>query len=344
MTIDTKVLGIDLAKTIFQIHGTNKHGKQTLKKRVNRTQLIGLMRNMQPCLVGIEACTGSNYWARVFEDCGHKVKIIAPQFVKPYVMSNKNDANDAKGIAEAVTRPEMRFVSRKSLSQQDVLLLHRARELSVKSRTAQANQIRGLLAEYGVIIARGISSVRKLRTILSMNEDKLSPKSLAVFERLYEQFTGYDAQVASFDKDIDLHVASDAICQEIMKIDGIGPISASAIVATVGDARQFKGGRELSAWLGLVPKQHSSGNNIRLGGIHKRGDKYLRTLLIHGARCALIHVDKKIDKKSRWATDKKERLGFNKAAVALANKHTRIIWAMMSSGECYRQEGVCDAA
>lgn len=338
MSKDTKVLGIDLAKDIFQIHGANQHGKKTLSKRLTRTKLLSFMRNMKPCLVGIEACTGSNYWARVFEECGHEVKIMAPQFVKPYVMSNKNDANDAKGISEAVTRPEMRFVSPKNVSQQDVLLLHRARELCIKSRTAQANQIRGLLAEYGVVIAKGIASVRKLLTTMALNEDKLTPKAQQVFCRLHEQFKSYDEQVAAYDKDIAAHVASEPICQEIMKIEGIGPVSASAIVSTIGDAHQFKGGRELSAWLGLVPRQHSSGNNIRLGGIHKRGDKYLRTLLIHGARCALNYAEGKSDKKNRWAAEKKQRIGFNKAAVALANKHARIIWAMMTSGECYRVE------
>lgn len=341
---DTKVLGIDLAKDIFQIHGANRHGKKTLSKRLSRTKLISFMRNMKPCLVGIEACTGSNYWARVFEECGHEVKIMAPQFVKPYVMRNKNDANDARGISEAVTRPEMRFVSRKSLSQQDVLLLHRARELCIKSRTAQANQIRGLLAEYGVVIAKGIASVRELLVTLELNEDKLTPRSQEIFKRLYEQFKGYDKQVATYDKDIAAHVNSEPMCKEIMKIEGVGPVSSSAIVATIGDARQFNGGRELSAWLGLVPRQHSSGNRFRLGSIHKRGDKYLRTLLIHGARCALNYADKKNDKKNRWAADKKQRIGYNKAAVALANKHARIIWAMLTSGECYRQEEACNVA
>lgn len=343
MSKDIKVLGIDLAKNVFQIHGANAKGKKVLSKRVNRKELVDFMSTTKPCLVGIEACTGAHYWARVFKEFGHDVKIMAPQFVKPFIMSNKNDPNDAYGISEAVVRPEMRFVPPKSLTQQDILLIHRARELCIKSRTAQANQIRGLLAEYGVVITKGVGSVRKLSEILDSNKDKLTPKSLSVFKQLHEQFKFYDEQVDSYDKDIDEHVASDSLCRELLKIDGIGAISASAAVATIGDASTFKNGREVSAWLGLVPRQHSSGNRVKLGGISKRGDKYLRTLLIHGARCALIHVANKADKKSQWAYDKRERIGYNKAAVALANKHARIIWAMMTTGECYRQESNCTA-
>jgi transposase len=338
MSKDIKVLGIDLAKNVFQIHGANAKGKKVLQKRLTRAQLTRFMSNTKPCLVGIEACTGANYWARVFQAYGHEVKIIAPQFVKPYVLSNKNDPNDAFGISEAVVRPEMRFVSPKTVSQQDILLLHRARELCIKGRTAQANQIRGLLAEYGVVIAKGISVIRRLPIILELNQDKLSNKAMTVFNQLHKQFKFDDEQVADYEKDIEAHVSSDPVCRELQKIEGIGPLSASAAVATIGDANTFKNARELSAWLGLVPRQNSSGNKVRLGGISKRGDKYLRTLLIHGARCALIHVDNKADRKSVWAKDKKERAGYNKAAVALANKHARIIWAIMTTGECYRHQ------
>ena len=334
---DIKVLGIDLAKNVFQIHGANGHGKQVLSKRVGREELIEFMANRQPCIVGIEACGGAHYWARLFSKQGHTVKMMAPQFVKPYVMSNKNDKNDAKGIAEAVTRPEMRFVPIKTMSQQDTLLLHRARELSIKNRTAQGNQIRGLLGEYGVVVSKGLGVIRKLSETLELNKEKLSPRAKKVFETLYEQFKAYDKQVDDYDKELEEHVHSDALCREILKIPGIGVITASAIVATIGDAKGFKNGREVAAWLGLVPKQYSSGNKIRLGSISKRGDRYVRCLLIHGARCALKYVDNKTDRLSLWAFDKKMKMPFNKAAVALANKNARIIWSIMATGEPYRQ-------
>jgi len=338
MKQDISVLGIDLAKNVFQIHGANAHGKRVLSKRVGRKELIELMGNFTPCVVGIEACTGAHYWARLFNSMGHTVKMMAPQFVKPYVMSNKNDRNDAKGIAEAVTRPEMKFVPIKTVEQQDVLLLHRARELCVKNRTAQSNQIRGLLAEFGVVINKGLSEIRRLPEVLDLNKEKLSVKATHIFERLHEQFKIYEEQVLLYEKDIEAHVKSELLCKEILKIEGIGPMTASALVATIGDAKVFKNGREVSAWLGLVPKQHSSGNKIRLGGISKRGDRYVRCLLVHGARSALRGVDNKTDKKSRWAANKKATQPMNKAAVALANKNARIVWAMMATGECYRKE------
>lgn len=267
---------------------------------------------------------------------GHTVKMMAPQFVKPYVKSNKNDRNDAAGIAEAVTRPDMRFVPIKRIEQQDTLLSHRARELAVKQRTAQANQIRGLLAEFGVILPKGIRYLKNMAEILESNKDKLTDKSQKVFARLYEQFKIYDEQVKTYDKEIEHAAIQNVQCREIMKIEGIGPLTASAAVATIGDAKLFKNGREVSAWLGLVPKQHSSGNTIRLSGMSKRGDRYVRTLLIHGARAVVRTCENKSDKRSAWVAKKKQRSGYNIAAVALANKNARIIWAMLATGECYR--------
>jgi len=336
MSKDIKVLGIDLAKNVFQLHGTDAKGKRVLSKRLSRSKLISFMSNLKPCLVGIEACTGAHYWSRVFESYGHTVKMMAPQFVKPYILNNKNDVNDAKGISEAVTRPNMKFVPIKKIEQQDVLLMHRARDLIIKQRTAQANQIRGLLAEYGVVCAQGVSQIRRLPELLDDNRDKLTHKSIKIFTQLHEQFKSLDDQVSVYDKDIEEHVKSDTFCQELIKMEGIGPISASAVVATIGDASKFKNGREVSAWLGLVPRQNSSGNNIRLGGISKRGDKYIRTLLIHGARAVIRTCSNKTDRKSQWVNSLKERCGYNKAAVALANKNARTIWAIMLTGECYR--------
>ena len=338
-----KVLGIDLAKDVFQLHGTDAKGNRILTKRLSRGKLIEYMANVTPCLVGIEACGGAHYWARVFEEHGHTVKIISPQFVKPYVKSTKNDARDAEAIAEAVTRPNMRFVPKKTMEQQDVLLLHRARELAIKQRTAHGNQLRGLLAEYGIVVAKGLSHLNKLPEILEMEEDKLSSVSKEVFFQLYEQLKTYAEQVVYYEKKIHSHAATDPRCVAVQAIEGVGPITASAIVATIGDAHAFKNGREVSAWLGLVPKQNSSGNKIVLGGISKRGDRYVRKLLVHGARTVVNTCDNKADRKNQWVTDKKQRCGYNKAAVALANKNARVIWALLATGECYRKAASIEA-
>ena len=329
------VLGIDLAKDVFQIHGTNEKGHVLLRKRLSRGKLIEYMSNLSPCLVGIEACGGAHYWARTFA-VGHTVKMMAPQFVKPYVKSNKNDARDAEAIAEAVTRPTMRFVPIKGIEQQDILMLHRVRELLMKQRTAHSNQIRGLLAEYGIVVPKGLPILEKLPIILEHHQDKLSVVGNEVYLQLHEQLKSYTEQVEHYDKKIKKHAATDPRCIAIQDIEGVGPITASAIVATISDPNVFKNGREVSAWLGLVPKQHSSGNKIVLGGITKRGDRYVRKLLVHGARSVVKTCESKTDKRSLWVADKKIRCGYNKASVAVANKNARIIWAILATGECYR--------
>jgi len=332
-----KVLGIDLAKNVFQVHGTDAKGKCVLRKRMSRAKLMEFVANFPPAIIGIEACGGAHYWARYFKQFGHEVRMMAPQFVKPYVKSNKSDRNDSEAIAEACTRPSMRFVPIKTTSQQDVLTIHRARELAIKNRTAQANQIRGFLSEYGVLIPQGVNKIKRLAEIIEMNDEKLTPIIKKLITQLYEQFQAYDAQVDGFDRQIKELVKHDVICKEVQKMAGIGPIIASAIVATVGDAKAFKNGREVSAWLGLTPKQYSSGEKIVLGGISKRGDRYMRKLLIQGARSAVKACDKKTDQLSCWIFKKKQRSGFNKASVALANKNARMVWAIMATGESYRQ-------
>jgi transposase len=331
-----KVLGIDLAKNVFQLHGTDQKGKCLLRRRLSRTALIDFMANLAPCLVGIEACSGAHYWARVFTHMGHTVKIMSPRLVKPYLMSNKNDRNDARAIAEAVTRPDMKFVPGKTIEQQDILLIHRSRELAVKQRTAQANQIRGLLAEYGIIIEKGIENIKKIEEKLESNQDKLTQRSLLAFKTLIEQFRVLNGQVESYNKEIEEIAKENAVYKELQNIEGVGPMTATAIVAMIGDPNEFKNGREVSAWLGLVPKQHSSGNKTHLGGISKRGDTYIRKLLIHGARSCVYRCEGKTDGRSVWLADKKRRRGPNKASVALANKNARIIWKILSTGECYR--------
>lgn len=337
-----KTLGIDLAKNVFQLHGMDAKGKCVLRKRLTRTKLTEFIANLQPCTIAMEACTGAHYWARSFQSMGHTPKMMAPQFVKPYVQSNKNDRNDARAIAEAATRPDMKFVPLKTVEQQDVLLLHRARQLLIKQRTAQANQLRGLLADYGIILPKTIVHIHSMSLILETHRDKLTSISLKIFKELYKQFKQYDKQVKHYDQQIEHLAKTDARCCELMKIEGIGPLTASAAVATIGDAKVFKKGREVSAWLGLVPKQHSSGEKTRLGGISKRGDRYLRTLLIHGARSIVNICGNKTTRRDIWLADKKQRCGYNKAAVALANKNARIIWAMLATGECYRSSPVGD--
>ena len=331
-----KVLGIDLAKNVFQIHGANAKGKCVLRKRLSRAKFMEFIATLSPCIIGIEACGGSHYWARYCKQFGHTVRMMAPQFVKPYVKSNKNDRNDSEGIAEACTRPTMRFVSIKTIAQQDILMIHRARELAIKNRTSQDNQIRSFLNEYGVIVAKGISKLTQLTKIMEENKEKLTPISIELVTRLYEECKRFDAQVKEYDRQLELLAKQNVVCQELRKMQGVGPLIASAIVATIGDPKVFKNGREVSAWLGLTPKQFSSGEKIILGGISKRGDRYMRKLLIQGARAAVKVCDNKKDKLSVWIASKKQRSGFNKAAVALANKNARMIWAIMSTGECYR--------
>ncbi|MFI4919107.1 MAG: IS110 family transposase [Legionellales bacterium] len=333
---DIKVLGIDLAKDVFQLHGTNAKGECVLRKRLSRKKLIEYMVNLPACLVGIEACGSAHYWARVFIEQGHSVKMMAPKFVKAYVKSNKNDSQDAEAIAEAVTRPTMRFVPIKGIEQQDILMLHRVRELIMKQRTAHGNQIRGLLAEYGVVIPKGLSKLASLPAVLEEEQHKLSLGSKEVFLELHEQMKRYNEQVAHYDKKIQRHAATDPRCIAIQEIEGIGPITASAIVATVSDPSLFKNGRELAAWFGVVPEQHSSGSKTVLGGISKRGDRYVRKLLVHGGRSVVKTCENKTDKRSKWVADKKIRCGYNKASVAVANKNARIIWALLATGECYR--------
>lgn len=340
---NVKVIGLDLAKTVFQLHGNDSKGKTVLRKRLSREKIMEFMANSSPCLVGIEACGSAHYWARTFQIMGHTVKIMSPQFVKPYVKSNKTDRNDAEAIAEAVTRPNMRFVAIKTVEQQNTLLLHRARELVIKQRTAQANQIRGFLAEYGIVIPKEIYHLKTLLAVLENNKENLNTTVISVFEHLFEQLKGLEVEKAYYDKIIEETVTQNGQCQAILKIEGIGPITASAIVATIGDAKAFKNGREVSAWLGLVPNQHSSGSTIRLGSITKRGDRYVRKLLVHGARSVINVSGNKTDRRSVWITDKKERLGYNKAAVALANKNARIVWAILKTGECYRKQGLLTA-
>jgi len=330
-------IGLDIAKTIFHLFAVNKTGGYVKKKQLKRTQMQQHFAQLEPCLIAMEACGGANYWARELKALGHEVKLIAPQYVKPYVKGNKNDYNDAEAIAEAVQRPTMRFVPIKSVEQQDIQNLHRQRERIKKARTALSNQIRGLLTEYGIVINKGFVAVRKgLPDILEDGENGLTMRARELFADLLEELRFVDEQYKHSEKQIEISNQGNDTCRRLDEILGIGPITASAVYAAAGDGKDFVNGRHFSAWIGLVPGQHSTGGKTVLLGISKRGNAYLRTLFIHGARAVLRHSAGKGDRFSLWAQALLERRGHNKACVAVANKMARMAWVIMARGESYR--------
>jgi transposase len=334
--MNIKRVGIDLAKQVFQVHGVGYLDKVMLRKQLRRNRLLSFFAKVSPCLIGREACGGAHHWARELRKQGHTVKLIAPQFVKPYVKSNKNDANDAEAICEAVGRPTMRFVTIKTVAQ-DLQAIHRIRSELVRQRTAKVNQIRGLLAEYGLVVGRHVQTLRRaLPDLLEDASNGLSFDFRALLDDLRKGFITFDERVAEMDKKVHALAHSEPAAKRLLSIPGIGPISATAIVCAVGDGKQFKRGRDMAAWLG---KQHSSGGKDRLLGISKRGDTYLRALLIHGARSALKAIDKKTDPRSQWLQNLCCRRHKNVAAVALANKNARIAWALLNNGTDYLSEG-----
>lgn len=335
--MNIKVLGIDIAKNVFELHGVDEKGKTVLKKRLTRDQLSEFIIKLPVCLIGMEACGGAHYWARKFKQMGHEVKLMNPQFVRPYVKSNKNDSHDAEAICEAVQRPTMRFVGNKTIEQQDIQAIHRIRERLVKNRSALANQIRGLLAEYGIVIAQGINHIRKrLPEILEDMANELSDMGRGLFNDLLVQLYDADNKVEEYDVRIERISKQNETCRRLMTIKGVGSLTATAMIASIGDATVFKNGREMAAFLGLVPKQRSSGGKQTLLGISKRGDRYLRCLLVHGARAVLTRGKNLSAKKAAWLKSLEERRGRNRTIVALANKNARVMWALMTSKENYR--------
>jgi transposase len=332
-----KVLGMDLAKQSFQLHGVDESGQTVLRKRLARDKLVAFIAQLPPCLIGLEACAGAHHWARVFKQFGHTVKMMAPQFVKPYVKSNKHDAADAEAICEAVQRPNMRFVPEKSIEQQDVQSLHRIRSQLVARRTAQGNQIRGLLSEYGIIVPKSINHLRKrLPLILEDASNGLSDLFREMLNELYEEMAHLDTRVEALEKKLKRMSERNEDCRLLLTIPGIGLLSASALAAAIGDIGAFNNGRELAAWLGLVPRQHSTGGKATLQGISKRGDSYLRMLLIHGGRAVVRVAKKHQDRRNRWVNELGQRRGRNITAVAVANKNARIAWAVLSKRTAYQ--------
>ncbi len=331
------MIGLDIAKSVFHLFAVNKMGRFVKKKQLKRKQVLATMAKVEPCLIVMEACGGANYWARELIALGHQVRLIAPQYVKPYVKGNKNDYNDAEAIVEAAQRPTMRFVPIKSVEQQDIQNFHRQRERIKKERTALVNQVRGLLAEYGVVINKGVGALRRaLPGILEDAENGLTVLARECFAQSLEQLCVLDERFAHCERRIKSMNRDNDVCQRLDEILGIGPITASATYAAAGDGKDFMNGRHFSAWLGLVPGQHSSGGKTVLLGISKRGNAYLRTLFIHGARAVLRHSANKNDRFSRWAQAVLARRGHNKACVAVANKLARMAWVIMAKGESYR--------
>jgi transposase len=331
-------IGIDLAKNVFQLHGVDDRGKVVLKKRLTRDKWLSVFcESVEPgCEVGMEACGGAHHWARQLQARGFVVKVIAPQFVTPYVKSNKNDANDAEAICEAMSRPNMRFVKPKTVSQQDIQAVHRIRQELMSHRTAKANQIRGLVTEYGLVAPLGLAALRSaIPCWLEDAENGLTVLFRSLLHGLWEDLRRFDQRIATMDAEVDRIAKSDPLAQRLQQLRGVGPLIATALVASVGNGEQFSQGRQMAAALGLTPKQHSSGGKARLLGISKRGDPYLRSILIHGARATAAAAKNKDDRLSRWVTELAQRRHLNVAAVALANKTVRMAWAMMRNETNY---------
>jgi transposase len=326
-------IGLDLAKHVFQVHGVEVNGTVIEKRRLRRNQVLAFFAKLPSCLIGMEACATAHFWARELRRLGHEVRLIPPQYVKPYVRRGKNDAADAAAICEAVSRPSMRYVPIKTEEQQSVLVMHRARDLLVRQRTQLANAIRGHLAEFGLIQAQGIWNVGRL--LDAMRDDATIPEDAsATIELLAEQLGALDERINRVDARIAACHKANVVSQRLATIPGIGPLSATAITATVADAAAFRSGREFAAWLGLTPVQKSTGGKQRLGRISRKGDQYIRRLLIIGAQTALLRS--KVARANPWVQSLLARCARLKVAVALANKMARIAWALMAKGESYR--------
>jgi transposase len=330
------VLGIDIAKLVFHVVGMDDSGQVVLRKRLARSELLTFIANVPPLRMGMEACGSAHDWARCFREYGHEVRLIAPQFVKASVTSPKNDARDAEAICEAVTRPPMRFVPIKRVEQQDLQALHRIRERLITAHTALVHEIRGLLNEDGIVLPHSMAKIRALIVDrMEADQAKLTALSTEVFWHLYDECLAVEKRLAYDDEKLAAIGQAHPECQRLQTIPGICPVTATALIAAIGDVTQFKNGRQLAAWLGLLPREHSTGGTPRLLGISTRGDRYLRKLLVHGARATLRWVDTRSDDRSRWLRAFIARRGKNRAAVALANNNARIVWALLAHNQEY---------
>jgi transposase len=334
-------VGLDLAKQIIQVHAIDGAGRVVLRKAVRRERLLALLAQFPRCVMGMEACSGAHHWARELTQLGHEPRLMAAEFVRPFrkSLAAKNDANDAEAICTAVVQPNMRFVSLKSVEQQALLSLHRLRQGLIEERTATINRLRGVLAEFGVVLPQSAAVLQHALPAVLADEERLPALVQRSVQVLREHLRDLDARLAEFDREIAHHAKSSAPAQRLVALTGVGPLTASAIVATVGNARDYCNGRQFAAWLGLVPRQYSSGGKIKLGRITRRGDAYLRTLLIQGARsalqAALRRAPARRDRLSAWIVQLAQRVGYHKTLVAIANKHARIIWALLAHDQTF---------
>jgi len=340
---EVSTIGLDIAKSVFQVHGVDVDGAVVICKRVSRAKVLEFFGRLKPCLVGIEACPSAHYWSRRLQGLGHTVRLMPPSYVKAYLKRGKNDANDAAAICEAVTRPSMRFVPTKSEPQQSGLMLHRSRQLLVRQRTMLSNALRGHMVELGIISAKGRKGTAELIKIINADDDRVPAAarvSLAVLARQYEAIA---AEIGVIEKSIHAWHRSCEESRRLEEIPGIGPIVATALVAEVGDWKAFSSGRNLAAWIGLVPRQHSTGGKDRLGGISKQGNRYLRWLLVTGAM-AVIRYARHHGTRRLWLARLMERRALKVAAVALANKIARMAWAIMVRKERFEEAKLLPAA
>ncbi len=334
---DVARIGIDLAKDVFHVYAVDRHDHPVFSRNVTRRQLRELLATLPPCMVATESCGTAHHWARFARQFGHQARIVASHYVTPYRKGNKHDAADAEAICEAAGRPNMRFVPTKDIEQQDIQCLHRVRQRRMEERTALINQIRGLLLEFGIPVRLGPGGLRRaVPVILNEPRHELSDRGRRIIAALYNEWMELERWIAEVDREIQSVFRASEACQRLARIGGIGPLTSTALVAAVGNAAEFTNGRHLAAWLGLVPRQHSSGGQQRLLGISKRGDCYLRALFIHGARSLLKVAGRRPDAIAGWVTNVAARRGFNVATVALANKNARIAWAVLARGEAFR--------
>ncbi len=336
--MNATTIGLDIAKNVFQVHGVDAEGAVVIRRQLRRSLVIGFFKKLPPCLVGIEACATSHYWAREIAKLGHTVRLMPPAYVKPYVKRNKNDAADAEAICEAVTRPSMRFVATKSEDQQGALMVHRTRELLVHQRTMLANAIRGHMAEFGIVARVGLAHVKALLAVIADPDDsRLPAEARTSLHGLAVQFVSVHEEIVAGERRIHAQHRSNPVSQRLQTIPGYGPIIATAMAASVTDPAIFRSGRGLAAWIGLVPKQTSTGGKQRLGRISKQGDPYLRWLLVAGAMSVIRQAKRRGTSGQPWLdqliADKPTKV----AAVALANKMARIAWVLLMRDETYRQ-------
>lgn len=341
---EVSTIGLDIAKSVFQVHGVDGAGVVIIRKRISRAKVVEFFASLPACLIGIEACPSAHYWSRELRALGHTVRLMPPSYVKAYLKRSKNDANDAAAICEAVTRPSMWFVPTKSAQQQAGLMLHRSRQLLVRQRTMLSNAIRGHMAELGIISAKGRHGTGELlQVIANAEDDRIPPIARFCLDLLAHQYMALTAEIGAINKRIQAWHRSCEDSRRLEEIPGIGPIVATALVAEIGDWKQFRSGRNLAAWIGLVPKQHSTGGKEKLGSITKQGNRYLRWLLVAGAMAVIRHARQHGTNRA-WLTRIMARRPAKVAAVALANKIARMAWAIMARGERFAQPGLLPAA